>query len=317
MHLVLARRISCTHFYGLAPTSIHGAMRGQDAVLVCACLRLHCCLAARLLVPALVAAAVSVPAAAASVDSVTNPSSVATAPTSQDERHRPIYHLTPHVGHNNDPNGMFYDPLHGRYHIWCQWRSAVASGTSAWYHFSSADLVKWRRSPYQDVAGCSGGALIAPDSTPTLIICGGAIAVPVNRSDPLLERWVQTGGDLTSKAYFPPDVPGKWDCSATREKSGRYRVTFGSCSMLPAGRMRPNQTNGYCDGSRQDGEPARARLSTLGGRHELRMNLFAIRICLLCFLTSQCGRILVIFFRFMDRTNHHSTCLSGLWPSLG
>jgi len=37
--------------------------------------------------------------------------------------------------------------------------------------------------------------------------------------------------------------------------------------MLPAVRMRPNQTHGYCVGIKQDGELARPRLSTLGGRH--------------------------------------------------
>ena len=53
---------------------------------------------------------------------------------------------------------------------------------------------------------------------------------------------VLDGSDVTERgnppAYFPPDVPGKWDCSVYREPSGRYRVTFGSCTML-AGRERP------------------------------------------------------------------------------
>ena len=55
-------------------------------------------------------------------------------------------------------------------------------------------------------------------------------------------------------AYFPLNVPGKWDCSVYKEPSGRYRVTFGSCTMMD-GLLRPHQLNGYCDGNKQDGLP--------------------------------------------------------------
>ena len=47
---------------------------------------------------------------------------------------------------------------------------------------------------------------------------------------------------------------GRWDCSVTRERSGRYRTTFGSCIMAN-GTVRPHQGTGYCDGNRQDGTP--------------------------------------------------------------
>ena len=82
------------------------------------------------------------------------------------ERHRPIYHLTPEYGHNNDPNGLFYDPLHGRYHVFVQWHEKVIPppGKSAWYHFVSRDLVRWERlgvDPAHNVSGCSGGATLA------------------------------------------------------------------------------------------------------------------------------------------------------------
>ena len=157
---------------------------------------------------------------------------------------------------------------HGRYHVFVQW-SALSPNNSfpaSWYHMSAPNLAgPWDRYPLQfanlthaEVAGCSGGATIAPDGTPTLVICGGTTAVPVNRSDPLLTHWVQIGGDLTEMgtppAYFPANIPGKWDCSVYKEPSGRYRVTFGSCTML-AGRTRPHQLNGYCDGPKQDGLP--------------------------------------------------------------
>eukprot|EP01047_Picozoa_sp_COSAG01_P043025 COSAG01_NODE_3796_length_5688_cov_4.251208_3_plen_304_part_00 len=113
-----------------------------------------------------------------------------------------------------------------------------------------------------NVTGCSGGATIAPDAarTPTLVICGGTTATPSNRSDPLLRSWDE--GTSATKfasvpgpaAYFPPQIPGRWDCSVTREPSGSYVTTFGSCIMAH-GRVRPHQGTGYCDGAKQDGTP--------------------------------------------------------------
>ena len=181
-----------------------------------------------------------------------------TAPHDDWERHRPIYHLTPASGHSNDPNGLFYDPQHGVYHVFVQWTAAVPqTGQLYWYHFASPDLVAWERvgvDTAHNVSGCSGGGVVAAGGEPTLVICGGSTAVPLNRSDARLAQWRQRGGDLTGGAYFPPEVPGKWDCSVARERSGRFRITFGSCAMA-GGRLRPQQLKGYCDGTKQDGTP--------------------------------------------------------------
>ena len=132
---------------------------------------------------------------------------------------------------------MFYDPVHGRYHVFVQWTQSVPqAGKLSWYHFTSKDLAHWERlgvDQTHNVSGCSGGAVMAPDGTPTLTICGGSTAQPLNRSDPLLRQWVEMNSYLTSDAYFPEEVPGKWDCSTDIEPaSGRYRLTFGSCAML-------------------------------------------------------------------------------------
>lgn len=176
----------------------------------------------------------------------------------------PSPYIPPHPesGHSNDPNGLFYDPFHGVYHAFVQWTEAVPqAGKLYWYHFVSADLVAWKRlgvHPLHNVSGCSGGGAVAPDGTPTLVVCGGSTATPLNRSsDAHLTQWAQVPGDLTGAAYFPPQVPGKWDCSVARENGGAalcYRVTFGSCTMADS-RLRPHQLNGYCDGTKQDGTP--------------------------------------------------------------
>eukprot|EP01052_Picozoa_sp_SAG31_P020941 SAG31_NODE_1596_length_7800_cov_4.335801_7_plen_381_part_00 len=84
--------------------------------------------------------------------------------TDFDRRHRPQYHLTPAFGHNNDPNGLFYDEVHEIYHVAVQWKSKVKSGgVGGWYFFTSRDLVKWKRigvDPQHNVSSCSGGAVV-------------------------------------------------------------------------------------------------------------------------------------------------------------
>ena len=59
------------------------------------------------------------------------------------ELHRPVYHLTPAKGHNNDVNGLFFDARHGIYHAFVQYAN-ITSGyprgsprRTGWYHFTS------------------------------------------------------------------------------------------------------------------------------------------------------------------------------------
>ena len=111
-----------------------------------------------------------------------------------------------------------------------QWTTSVPqSGTLYWYHFASSDLVSWECvgvDPVWNVSGCSGGAIVVPSEVEE-----GATATPVDRTgDPQLAQWAQV--DLTSEGYFPPEIPGKWNCSAAREVgplSGevRFRVSHG------------------------------------------------------------------------------------------
>lgn len=169
---------------------------------------------------------------------------------------------------------MFYDPVHKMYHIFVQYKEQIIGGTGPeyWYHFASPNLaIGWRRvgiSSSRNVTGCSGGATIAPDDaqTPVLVICDGTTATPSNRSDPFLADWDE--GTMSTKfpavpganesspkfPYFPVDIPGRWDCSVTRQPSGRYVTTFGSC-LMANGTVRPHQGTGYCDGRKQDGMP--------------------------------------------------------------
>ena len=69
-------------------------------------------------------------------------SSVAQRPAEY-ELHRPVYHLTPAKGHNNDVNGLFFDARHGMYHAFVQYAN-ITSGYprgsprhTGWYHFVS------------------------------------------------------------------------------------------------------------------------------------------------------------------------------------
>ena len=80
------------------------------------------------------------------------------------------------------------------------------------------------------ITGCSGGATIGPDGTPTLMWCHTEKAVPRNRNDPLLRFWNTSQPNVTEGAgtYLPRDVAFFQDVSVWRESSGRYRLTYGS-----------------------------------------------------------------------------------------
>eukprot|EP01052_Picozoa_sp_SAG31_P020940 SAG31_NODE_1596_length_7800_cov_4.335801_6_plen_422_part_00 len=88
-------------------------------------------------------------------------------------------------------------------------------------------LIERNRALIEKVSPCR------PDGTPMLIFCNGETAVPFNRSDPDLRQWVQNKTSVTERAFMPYQKRGKWDASATKEASGRYVLTYGSCQMLP------------------------------------------------------------------------------------
>jgi hypothetical protein len=133
------------------------------------------------------------------------PSLFAASSASSLSVHRPLYHLTP-VGRSKDPNGMFYDIQHKRYHVFCQFFGTVLPNGATepgwhpagphWWHYSAPSWAgPWKSHGDSNITGGSGGAVLSPDGTPSLLagtIWLGTVWVPANRSDPELLHWRQT-----------------------------------------------------------------------------------------------------------------------------
>ena len=77
------------------------------------------------------------------------------------------YHLEPSVGLLNDPNGLVF--YKGIYHVFFQWnRFEKNHSYKEWGHFTSKDLVKWKREgsallpdqPYERNGVYSGSACV-------------------------------------------------------------------------------------------------------------------------------------------------------------
>jgi sucrose-6-phosphate hydrolase SacC (GH32 family) len=94
----------------------------------------------------------------------------------------------------NDPNGVFYDPRHGVYHMgWQMHLVHHGCGTVQWGHMVSADFVTWAELPpsiwsggvtaggfkYDNVSIFSGSATVGSDGVPRMVypgMCASACA---------------------------------------------------------------------------------------------------------------------------------------------
>jgi beta-fructofuranosidase len=158
--------------------------------------------------------------------------------------HKPqqyVYHLSDETCETNDPNGPFYDEVHGVYHLFYQDHIAQPQPLTGpghgpdWGHWVSKDFLHWARLPvaiwndqwYDAVAIYSGSTTIV-DGKPVIVYPGlcnrkhcphGStynVAVPADPSDPLYTNWtkpshnpiVQATGDDPSTAWKTKD--GEW-----------------------------------------------------------------------------------------------------------
>ena len=61
------------------------------------------------------------------------------------EDNRPQIHYTPKNSFMNDPNGLMYDEVTGKYHMFYQYHSTIdSSGEAKWEHLESTDLFHWK-----------------------------------------------------------------------------------------------------------------------------------------------------------------------------
>ena len=197
-----------------------------------------------------------------------------------------VFHLNDLTCQINDPNGPLYDPAHGVYHVFYQDHTCFAQFAGSadgckqagpvWGHFVSRDFLHWAQMPvalwndqwYDREAVFSGAGNII-NGTPVLfcpgIVVRGSrstynVALPTNRSDPLLTDWSKPGynpvlnstGDDPTNAW--QTVQGEYrlvgnkgcggkgpDPHGAIEHGSRDFVTFYEigCTNLPVG---PNPT---------------------------------------------------------------------------
>ena len=134
------------------------------------------------------------------------------------------YHLADSSCDINDPNGPFYDPVHGVYHLLYQIHIAEDQGGVGdgpdWGHWVSRDFKRWAQLPvaiwndeYYDNSAIYTGSTTIVDGKPVIMYTGRcktlpgqsgcndnaslgftyALAVPANASDPLYTRWSKSG----------------------------------------------------------------------------------------------------------------------------
>ena len=128
----------------------------------------------------------------------------------------PQFHVMDKSCGENDPNGPFYDPVHGLYHLFYQDHLAIDPGKGPdWGHAVSHDFVHWAHlpvaiwndKPYDRNAIYTGSATIV-DGKPVIVYPGLcfsneypncntgtllAVAVPEDPSDPLYTNWTKPG----------------------------------------------------------------------------------------------------------------------------
>ncbi len=125
------------------------------------------------------------------------------------DRHRPRFHLLPHSGWMNDPNGVVH--WRGRYHVFYQHNPlAPRWAPPHWGHAVSDDLVHWEHLPVAitpemppaDEGGCWSGCLVNDDGTPTILYTGvrdgvQATCVAVGSDD--LVEWRKLGDNPVAR----------------------------------------------------------------------------------------------------------------------
>eukprot|EP01049_Picozoa_sp_SAG25_P015472 SAG25_NODE_3159_length_1191_cov_1.716117_1_plen_357_part_00 len=137
------------------------------------------------------------------------------------------YHVRDTSCSNGDPNGMFYDAVHGMYHVFYQTFKGppcsppvqpCGGGTEVWGHVVSQDLATWSHLPaaiWTDHSFDSSGAwtgsttLVNGPANPIIMFPGLTahgvfmnLARPANRSDPRLISWASETTNLSATTDY-------------------------------------------------------------------------------------------------------------------
>jgi len=170
------------------------------------------------------------------------------------------FHLNDPTCDINDPNGPFYDPVHGLYHNFYQIHIAEnqngAGDGPDWGHWVSRDFVKWTQLPvaiwndeFYDNSAIFTGSTTIVNGKPVIMYpgkckgeCNGgkggftyALAVPKNSSDPLYTEWTKEG-QIQGKAFENPVLNSTGDDPSTawQTSEGEWRI-IGNQPCAPEG----------------------------------------------------------------------------------
>ena len=142
------------------------------------------------------------------------------------ERLRPRFHYLPPINRPgswqdnwiNDPNGPFVDPATGLCHLFAQFGYTV----KRWWHAVSTDCVRWTHlgvalAPDEDFdcGGIFSGSATLVDGQPILsysVVCNKRVvlAMPANRSDPLLSKWTKRTTAIAGPGWAFRDPTTAW-----------------------------------------------------------------------------------------------------------
>jgi len=177
------------------------------------------------------------------------------------------YHLADPSCDINDPNGPFYDPVHGVYHNFYQIHIAENQGGAGngpdWGHWVSRDFLHWAQLPvavwndkYYDNSAIFTGSATIVNGKPVIMypgMCNGndkdaktvcndgrggstyVLIVPSNGSDPLYTEWSKEGS-VDGKPFSNPVLNSTGDDPSTawQTEHGEWRM-IGNQGCAPQG----------------------------------------------------------------------------------
>lgn len=152
----------------------------------------------------------------------------------------------------NDPNGPFYHPATGLYHLFFQYNPFGATwGHMSWGHVVSSDLVTWTHLPVAlwpnntyDADGVFSGSMTLVDGVPhATYTCVGptgqlqCVAYPSDLTDPLLTNWTKAANNPVIDAQPPNTQNGDF-----RDPTTAWWDAANSVWVMAVGNQQPGAT---------------------------------------------------------------------------